>query len=161
MLSLADFYERFRGRLEGLTDREYLWEPVAGCLSVTGERGKVVRDGPVPFANIAWRVCHIGDALRGKERNWRWLGREPARLDADIVHPLTAAIVYLDDSWSVWRDLVASLSIDEMWRPIGPIGGPYGDSERLTFVLHTMDELIHDAAEVGVLRDLYAATVSP
>lgn len=51
-----------------------------------------------------------------------------------------------------------SVSSDELWEPIGPVAGPFAGGERLTFVLHTMDELIHRAAEVGVLRDLYAAT---
>jgi hypothetical protein len=37
-------------------------------------------------------------------------------------------------------------------------GGPYGDSERIGFVIHIMDELIHHTAEVGVMRDLYAAS---
>jgi hypothetical protein len=162
LLSLDYYYERFRDRVEGLTDDEYLWEPVPGCLSVTGARGKVEREGPVPFTTIAWRICHIGDTLR-EERNWRWLAREPGRLDADIVHPRRAdgALAYVDDAWAAWQSLVASLTIDELWEPIGPIGGAYADSERLAFVLHIMDELIHHAAEVGVLRDLYAARGLP
>jgi hypothetical protein len=32
-----------RPRLDGLTDDEYLWEPLPGCLTVTAERGKVER----------------------------------------------------------------------------------------------------------------------
>ena len=39
------------------------------------------------------------------------------------------------------------------------MAGPYAESERIGFVIHIMDELIHHAAEVGVIRDLYAATV--
>jgi hypothetical protein len=53
---------------------------------------------------------------------------------------------------------VSSLTPEEMWQPIGPVGGSYSDYERIAFVVHIMDELIHHAAEVGVLRDLYAAT---
>ena len=162
MVKLDYLHSRLHVRLEGLTDHEYLWEPVAGCLTMDGGSGKVVRHGPVGLTNIAWRLCHIGDALR-EERNFGWLGREPTRLDAEIVHPMTAAgaLDYIDDSWRVWQDLVGSLSVDEMWQPIGAIGGPYGGSERLTFVLHVMDEFIHHGAEVGVLRDLYAATMAP
>ena len=48
-----------------------------------------------------------------------------------------------------------------MWEPIGPIAGPYANSERIGFVIHTMDELIHHGAEVGVMRDLYAAAAQP
>src|SRR5262245_31983290 len=162
LVSLAPFYEWFRARLEGLTDDEYLWEPVPGCLTVRpDEPGRFVTGGPPapgPLTTIAWRICHIGDGLR-EERNWRWLGREPQLFDRDIRHPLTAVegINYVDASWMAWQELVASLTPDEMWEPMGPIAGPYGDAERIGFVIHIMDELIHHAAEVGVMRDLYTA----
>jgi DinB superfamily len=165
LVSLAPFYDRFRGRIEGLTDDEYLWEPVPGCLTVRpDDAGSFVTGGPpaeAPVTTIAWRICHIGDFLR-HERNWRWLGQEPEQLDRDIRHPLTAvgAIDYVDSSWASWQRLVSSLTPDEMWEPIGPIAGPYGDSERIGLVIHIMDELIHHAAEVGVMRDLYAAAAS-
>jgi hypothetical protein len=110
------------------------------------------------LTTIAWRLCHIGDFLR-EERNWRWLGRQPEQLDRDIRHPMTArgGIAYLQASWAAWQRLVASLTPAEMWAPIGTIGGPYGDRERLLLVVHVMDELIHHGAEVGVMRDLYVA----
>jgi hypothetical protein len=41
--SLDYYYARFRDRVDGLTDDEYLWEPLPGCLTVTAERGKVER----------------------------------------------------------------------------------------------------------------------
>jgi hypothetical protein len=162
LVSLTPFYERFRWRVEDLTDEEYLWEPVDGCLTVRpDETGAYITGGPPswgPVTTIAWRICHIGDFLR-EERNWRWLGREPDQLDRDIRHPMTAAggLEYVDASWSAWQRLMASLTPAEMWEPVGPVGGRYGDGERIGFVIHIMDELIHHAAEVGVMRDLYAA----
>ena len=163
LVSLAPFYERLRWRIEGLTDDEYLWEPGPGCLTVRPDDvGSLVTGGALatgPLTTIAWRLCHIGDFLR-HERNWRWLGREPEHVDRDIRHPMTAvgAMAFLDASWVFWQRLVASLTPGEMWEPIGPIAGPYANSERIGFVIHTMDELIHHGAEVGVMRDLYAAT---
>ena len=50
---------------------------------------------------------------------------------------------------------------EEMWEPLGLIAGPYADDERIGFVIHIMDELIHHAAEVGVMRDLYTAMARP
>jgi hypothetical protein len=157
-LSSPYFYERLRHRLEGLTDDEYLWQPVSGSPTVVGAASRVVGGGPVAFNTIAWRLRHVIDTLR-EERNWRWLGRKPHAVRVDV-HPLRAAdaIAQLDAAWSAWCELVTSLSIDEMWQPIGEIGGPFADSERFTFVLHVIDELIHHGAEIGVLRDLYAAT---
>jgi DinB superfamily len=162
LVSLAPFYERFRGRVEGLTDDEYLWEPAPGCLTVRpGELGSFTTGGPPepgPVTTIAWRMCHIGDFLR-HERNWRWLRREPEQLDRDIRHPATAVggIRYVEESWSSWQRLISSLTPAEMWEPLGSIAGPYGDDERIGFVIHIMDELIHHAAEIGVMRDLYTA----
>jgi hypothetical protein len=40
---------------------------------------------------------------------------------------------------------------------MGAVAGPYVDSTRAAFVLHELDELIHHAAEVAALRDLYRA----
>jgi DinB superfamily len=35
LAQMDEVYDRLRGRLEGLTDDEYFWEPVPGCWSVT------------------------------------------------------------------------------------------------------------------------------
>jgi hypothetical protein len=140
----------------------YLWEPAPGCLNVRpGEVGSFVTGGAPeqgPVTTIAWRMCHIGDFLR-HERNWRLLGREPEQLDRDIRHPTTAVggIRYVEESWSSWQRLVSSLTPVEMWERLGSIAGPYAEDERIGFVIHIMDELIHHSAEIGVMRDLYAA----
>jgi hypothetical protein len=35
LIALSDYvYERTRSRLDGLTDTEYLWEPVPGCWTI-------------------------------------------------------------------------------------------------------------------------------
>jgi len=40
---------------------------------------------------------------------------------------------------------------------MGAVAGPYACSDRVAFVVHIMDELIHHGAEVALLRDLYRA----
>ena len=53
-------------RLQGLTDAEYLWEPVPGCWSVRQQAdGSYQLDGgdapdPPPVTPIAWRMMHLG-----------------------------------------------------------------------------------------------------
>jgi hypothetical protein len=162
LVSLTPFYERHRARIVGLTDDEYWWQPAPNCLTVErGHRGPLVTGGPPtdgPLTTVAWRMCHIGDGLRS-ERTWRWLGREPELFDADIRHPMgaAAAIEYVDESWAAWQRLMASVTPQELWEPIGPVGGIYGESERIGLVIHLMDEFIHHSAEVALMRDLYAA----
>jgi len=57
-------------RLSGLTDDEYLWEPVPDCWSVRpGPDGRWTADSApdegrsteqlAPFTTIAWRMSHI------------------------------------------------------------------------------------------------------
>ena len=162
LTSLDYYFERLRVRLVGLTDEEYLWEPVSPCLSIrTGARGRLPRaasDTPGDFTTIAWRLCHIGDVLR-EERNWRWLGKQPVLLDTEIWQPPTAAasVAYVEEAFAAWSALVASIDAGDWWLPMGPVAGPYASSDRVAFVIHIMDELIHHAAEVALLRDLYRA----
>jgi hypothetical protein len=37
---------------------------------------------------------------------------------------------------------------------LGPVAGPYADSDKGAFVLHQIDEMIHHGAELALLRDL-------
>lgn len=46
---------------------------------------------------------------------------------------------------------------EEMGDRLGPVVGPYAESTEAGFVLHQLDEMIHHGAEIGLLRDLYAA----
>jgi hypothetical protein len=62
-----------RPKLAGLTDHEYLWEPVAGCWNVRPRAGDTQAPGtgpftvdfawpepsPPPTTTIAWRLAHI------------------------------------------------------------------------------------------------------
>ena len=66
---------QLRPRLDGLTDAEYLWEPVPGCWSVRprGTSSAPVQGGsgetviefafpepvPAPVTTIAWRLGHV------------------------------------------------------------------------------------------------------
>ena len=85
------------------------------------------------------------------------MGQEPVLRDDDMWQAPTAndAIGYLDEAFAAWKRLVASVPPDDWWLPMGPVAGPYGTSDRVAFVVHVMDELIHHGAEVALLRDLY------
>jgi hypothetical protein len=141
-LPFAYVYERLRDRLDGLTDTELAWKPAG--------------DDSVP--TIAWRLTHIADTLR-EERNWSWMDRAPVLLDSEAEHPATAAAAttYLDESYAAWTGLVAGLAPGELWRPMGEVAGPFAGEPIVALVVHILDERIHHAAEVALLRDLYSA----
>jgi hypothetical protein len=68
---------RTRTRLQGLTDEEYLWEPVEGGWTIhPGGDGVLHPDwafpaDPPPFTNIAWRMSHLIRCY-GENRNRLW-----------------------------------------------------------------------------------------
>jgi hypothetical protein len=140
-LPFAYVFERLQERLVGLTDDEYAWQPAPAVTT------------------IAWRMAHIAETLR-EERNWRWMDREPAARDSDsdATPPATAAggLAYLAASYAAWDELVGSLEPGELWRPMGPVAGPFEGEPIVALVAHILDELTHHAAEVALLRDLYA-----
>ena len=98
--------------------------------------------------------------LQGPQhRNPRWLGRKPVGPEVTHLEAATAAeaLAAVDAAWASWKALADSLTDEELAEPIGPAGGFFAQEEREAFVLHIADELIHHAAEVALLRDLWAA----
>lgn len=157
-------WDRFRQRLAGLSDDEYFWEPVPGCWSVrqAGDgRWRIDGDGgggpapdPVPVTTIAWRIGHIGLTFIGFGDRLFADGKITVD-DVDFAPSAAAAAGFLDPAYRGWREQIGQISEERWWRPIGPAFGPYADSTTADLALHVMDELIHHAAEVGLLRDLY------
>jgi hypothetical protein len=144
-----------RPRLDGLSDDEYLWEPVPGCWSV--------RDGtldwaypepvPPPLTTIAWRMGHVALGVFGA-RNASHFGAPAVDIRR---YPGLAAegVAVLEAAYATWMQGVAALGEDGMARPVGPAEGPWADSPMAALVLHINREAIHHLAEVLLLRDLY------
>jgi uncharacterized damage-inducible protein DinB len=166
VIALSEYvYGRTRRRLDGLTDDEYLWEPVPGCWSLRADAAGVMRadhavatDDPPPFTTIAWRLWHLIGCY-GAERNAQWLGASLRRpgFDSDDPAPATAAgaIGVLEGAHETWHAVLTALP-DEQWSaPLGRVAGFYADDNKASFVLHQIDEQIHHGGELGVLRDLY------
>ena len=113
-----------RPRLDGLTDDEYRWEPVAGCWSVrpraeattvhAAGAGDTVIDWewpvpePPPVTSIAWRIGHV--AVGWAHRAALHFGGPPVDYDT-VDWPLdaTGALRLLDESHARWAEGVAAL----------------------------------------------------
>ena len=172
--TLDEVRNRTLARLDGLTDAEYLWEPVAACMTLrvaadgsfrADRRPEDESDGenesedenevrPAPFTTIGWRVWHIGaDCLRSYGR---FFGDETLGGDLQL-WPGTAAegVELMGRDWSRFRSQVESLGDDGLLQPLGPRAGAYGHETYLLLALHALDEVAHHGAELGVLRDLY------
>lgn len=164
--------EQARPRLDGLTDAEYLWEPVADSwtLRPTGDpaASPLAKGGgdlaidfaypepePPPVTTIAWRLGHIIVGVFGARAHSHF-GGPPADYDS-WVYAATAdeALTQLDSTYASWMDGVKGLSAEALEAPVGPAEGPWAESPMVDLVLHINREAIHHMAEVALLRDLY------
>lgn len=160
-----------RPRLDGLTDDQYLWEPVPGMWSVRPRAeattshavgaGDVVVDyalpepTPPPPTTIAWRLAHLAVVFGQRAADHFGAGR----VWYDTVDwPLTASgmLALLDQHHAAWTAGVASLGPADLARPCGPAEGPYADQPMAALVLHLNREALHHGAEIALLLDLYA-----
>jgi hypothetical protein len=160
---MLDFvWTRVRARLDGLSDHEYLWEPVPGCWSVRRQGDvwevelEIPAPDPAPVTTIAWRTWHIGsDCVSG----FTQLAFQTPALDLtkrEWFPSATAALTAMDKAWGEFSSRFHELDDQAMSRELGPAFGPYATSNRADLLLHVADEVIHHGAEVALLRDLFA-----
>lgn len=169
--SLVDVFDfasaRCLERMRGMSDAEYLWEPAPGCWSIREaspgvwalDGGDAPTDAP-PLTTIAWRTCHVGGPVLGGFANWLCDGGSPIDSDPAVPVHATQALAYLDRNCRRWRDGMTTLPEERLWSPIGPQFGPFSEAGAVDLMLHVLDEFIHHAAEIALLRDLYANMVS-
>lgn len=167
------WHQQLRPRLDGLTDAEYLWEPVAGSWNVRrkSESTADFKPGagewtvdfvypepvPAPVTTIAWRLVHILVGVLGARLAGHF-GAEPCDYE-HYDYPGTAddALRRLDDLYGRWIEGVSSWTAADLEVPMGELEPPqFADEPRATLVLHINRELIHHGAEIALLRDLYA-----
>jgi hypothetical protein len=162
---LLDTYDyigdRLRRRLAGLTDQEYLWQPVADCWSVAEQDGRWVPHPnqdvapPAPITTIAWRIWHIAsDCLSGYITPS--LGDWPLQVPEGEWYGTAAdALAELNLAYAEFRSRISDLGEDGLAEELGPRWGPYQHDTWAALVMHAIDEVAHHGAEIALLRDLY------
>ena len=166
LLGLSDYaWQRLLDRLAGMTDEEYLWEPTAGCWTIRpGTQGVWIWDfawpepDPPPVTTIAWRLAHIS-VNDDRFRPWLGLSPHPIRQHRTLPTTAEAARMAAAAASAEQHDGLGEVTDSDLWEKIGPIGGPYAEESRVSWLLHVLDEVIHHGAEVGLLRDLYRSRV--
>jgi hypothetical protein len=163
-----------RERLAGLSDEEYLWEPVPGCwnLRPKGTSAAPVQGGsgamtiefaipapdPAPLTTIAWRLGHVIVGVLAM-RNASHFGREPVDyFTFEYAETAAGALAQLDEELDRWLRGVESLGEAGLSRRCGEAEGPYADWSMAALVLHINRELIHHLSEICLLRDLFVHT---
>jgi hypothetical protein len=162
---------QLRGRLEGLTDEEFLWEPVSGCWSIRRREDAVSGDPrgageyvidwefpapePPPVTTIAWRLGHIAIPVLGA-RAANHFGEGGVNGATTTWSPhAQEGLALVDANYEAWMSGLRDLSDGDLWRPCGPAEGPYADDPFIALILHINREVIHHGAEIALLRDLY------
>jgi len=152
---------QFLPRVNGLTDEEYLWEPVPDSWSIRPDAEGIWRQDrvrpepkPAPFTTIAWRLMHIADVLG--RRASQHFGDGSFDLGAQSL-PATAggALAFVTEQHDRWIAGMMALGEEGLSRPCGPAEPLYPDAPIATLILHINREFLHHAAEVQLLRDLY------
>jgi DinB superfamily len=161
---------QLRGRFEGLTDNEYVWEPAQPAWNVrprTGEgqpgTGPFTVDfaypepDPPPVTTIAWRLAHIIVGVLGA-RVASHFGGPPVDYGSHR-YAATAqeAVAQLDEAYAAWTAGVRGLGEDGLAQPCGPSEGPFAEEPMGVLVLHINRELLHHGAEIALLMDLHGA----
>lgn len=163
---------QLRPRLEGLTDEEYLWEPVPGCWSIRprGSSAAPIQGGsgdftvdfalpapqPAPVTTIAWRLAHLVVGVLAMRNAGHFGQRQTDYMSYEYAGTAEGALAQLDEEYARWVDGVRSLGAEGLLRPCGPSEGVWADVPMSALVLHINRELIHHGAEIALLRDLYA-----
>lgn len=163
LIGVFDFaWDRLESRVQGLSDAEYLWEPVADCWSIReSDSGVWTLDSeresasPPPLTTIAWRTCHLGGHVLGGFANWLCDGGSPFDGDNDIPTHAVTARSCLERNYQRWRRGMVSFPEERLGLPIGLEFGPFAEDSAVDLMLHVLDEFIHHAAEIALLRDLY------
>lgn len=162
---------RLRPGLEGLTDDEYLWEPVPGCWSVrpraevtaplsAGAGDLVVEFAvpepvPAPVTTIAWRLVHLVVGVFGMRNADHFDGPRIGYDRYEIPGTARGPLADLDGAHDRWVGGVRRLGDEGLDRRVGEAERPFASHPYSALVLHIHREVIHHGAEILLLRDLY------
>ena len=175
IISQMEFYwdVYFRPKLEGLTDEEYLWEPVPGCWSLRPDENGLYQvetvqpePKPAPVTTIGWRLMHLASNMYFRSSTFFGDGSvpedatmfDPRHQPASVPGTAKEGIEFLDHAYGRWHGSLAESSEEELATPLGQKGAYFAKDPMSALVLHVNREMMHHGGEVLLLRDLYRAT---
>lgn len=158
---MDEAWETLRGRLEGLTDDEFFWEPAPGCWTVhLTEEGRWIVDyadpapEPPPLTTIAWRLVHVAVCKVMYHEYAFGLGKLTWD-ELNIPHTAADAIAWLEEGHARLREALVGLTDPDLEEMRLTNWGDQWPTWRIfwTMIFHDL----HHGAEIGCLRDLYRA----
>lgn len=164
------WHQRLRPRLDGMSDKEYFWQPFPGCWTISrrGEStapisygsGEFTWDfGPAsdvePITTIAWRLGHLIECLASM--NAAHFGGPQTSVETfDYAGTAREALRHLDHVFDAWVSGVRGLGNRGLAEPQGSRSpAEFADAPVARLVLYTSVEVFHHGAEICLLRDLF------
>jgi hypothetical protein len=156
---LTEAFDMVRGRLDGLTQEEYLWEPVPDPWTLRRlPDGRLDADyaypdpDPPPFTTIGWRINHIA-SCKVMYHEYAYGPRKLTFPDLEVPPTPSDAVAMLDEGQALLMDDLAGLEDVDL---DGQVLTNWGEEWPAWRIFWTM--INHDlwhGGEIGALRDLY------
>jgi hypothetical protein len=134
-LQLDEAYDMIHGRIDGLTDDEFWWEPA-------------------PLTTIGWRLVHVAEC----KVMYHEYAFGPGRLewpDIDSAHSPQAATAQLEEGQQRLVEDLQSVGPADLERSVMTNWEQWPAWKIFWTMIH---HDIHHGAEIGALRDLYRVT---
>jgi hypothetical protein len=161
-LQLDEAYDMIHGRIDGLTDDEFWWEPAPDAWTIRQQPdGRWAADyaepdpDPAPLTTIGWRLVHVAEC----KVMYHEYAFGPGRLewpDIDSAHSPQAATAQLEEGQQRLVEDLQSVGPADLERSVMTNWGEQWPAWKIfrTMIHHD----IHHGAEIGALRDLYRVT---
>ena len=159
---MDESYQRLRTRLDGLTDAEFFWEPVADCWNIYEDKPghwtyhyAIPDPDPAPLTSVGWQIVHVA-TCKVMYHEWAF---GPGRLtfpDLVIPHTTAGALEMLGDGQRRLVDALGKLTEPQLGEPRKTNWGEQWPAWRIFWAMADHDAL-HTGA-IGNLRDLYVWT---
>jgi len=160
---MDEAWQTLRGRLDGLADEEFFWQPVPNCWTVhPDEGGRWIVDyatpapDPPPFTTIAWRLVHLA-ACKIMYYEYAFGPGQLTWDDLEIPHTAADAIAWLEEGQARLRGALDGLSDSDLAEMRSTNWGELWPTWRIFWVMIAHD--LGHGAEIGCLRDLYVWSV--
>jgi hypothetical protein len=158
---LDEAYDMIHGRIDGLTDDEFWWEPAPDAWTIRQQPdGRWAADyaepdpDPAPLTTIGWRLVHVAEC----KVMYHEYAFGPGRLewpDIDSAHSPQAAIAQLEEGQQRLVEDLQSVGPADLERSVMTNWEQWPAWKIFWTMIH---HDIHHGAEIGALRDLYRVT---
>lgn len=160
--TMEEAYLRLRGRLNGLTDDEFFWQPVTDAWTIFEDRPghwtynyAVPDPDPAPVTTIGWQLVHVA-LCKIMYHEWAYGPAELTWPELTVPHTAADAIALLEECHAVLRSDLLDLSDADLDVPRRTSWGQAWPASRI-FTVMTDHDAMHGGA-VGHMRDLYRWT---